>query len=190
MAKKVRAQFTVEAVFVMPIVLFAIVAVIYISFYLYDYCRIQATTDLLLHKAVLNLNHEVDIESGKIFYEDIGKQGIFYQVFGISDTKLNYIGNLLAEKLSRGLLATEIRDIKVSASMSKVAIYVEGEFRIPIKGAADLLFRKRTVIVEAERERHNPANTVRISEVILQSGSKIKGLDKLKENLEKLQQIP
>ena len=190
MSGKVYAKFTIEAVLVMPIVLFTIVFVIYLSFYLYDYCRIQAITDLLLHRAALNLKHEADIAEGDIFYDEIGRQGVFYQAFGISESKLNHMESFLADKLSKGLLATEVTDINVSANMLKVSVCVEGKFLIPIKGVAEMLFKERTVKVEAERELHNPANTVRMSEVVLDLGSKIKDLSEIKENLESLRRLP
>ena len=60
---KAKASFTIEAVFIMPIVLFTVVSIIYISFYLHDYCRMQGITDMVLHKAAMNLKHEADIYS-------------------------------------------------------------------------------------------------------------------------------
>lgn len=183
MEKNVNGMFTIEAVLVMPVVLFTLISVIYMSFFLYDYCRIQGIADLILHKAALNLKHEADIETGKIDYENIGEQDVFYQVFGISDEKINHIKNLLAKQLSSGLLATQITDIEVSAGITKVAIKVEGEFQIPIKGVAKF-FKDRSFKLEAEEKLHNPAKTVRISEVVLKAASQIKGLDKLKEKFE------
>jgi hypothetical protein len=188
--KKIQASFTVEAVMVMPVVLFSIVFIIYLSFYLYDYCRIQGITDLLLHKATLNLKHEADIGSGVIFYEEIGRQGVFYQSLGISDSKIHNIECRLKEKLSKGLLVTKITDVNISADIYNISACVEGEFKIPVKGVANMLFKKRTVKVEAKRELHDPAQIVRISEVVLDLGSKIKGLNELKENLKALQGQP
>jgi len=186
LTKKVHGIFTVEALLVMPIVLFVIVFVIYISFYLYDYCRIQGVAGSLLHKAALNLKHETDIETGKISYEEIGKQAVFYQAFSIPEYKIKSMESLLAKKLSKGLLATEITNIKVSASNFKMTVYVEGIFQIPIKGVANLFANKGIIQVKAERQVHNPANTVRISEVILELGSKVEGLNDLKDILNTL----
>ncbi|CRZ35745.1 TadE-like protein [Herbinix hemicellulosilytica] len=186
MSKTVNGKFTVEAALVMPVVLLAIVSVIFMSFYLYDYCRIQGITDSLLHKAALYLKHESDIENGKIFYEDIEKQGVFYQAFSIPDYKIHSMESLLSKKLSRGLIATEVTDVKVSADSFKVIAYVEGVFQLPIKGIGILPINEKTVRVKAERKIHNPANTVRIYEVILELGSKINGLNKLEDKLKTL----
>lgn len=190
MNKKVHGSFTIEAVFVMPIVLFTVVSVIYLSFFLYDYCRIQGIADTILHKGALNLKHEADFETGNVFYEEIGNQGVFYQLSGISDSKIDMIENLLSAKLSKGLLVTKITNIEVSADILKVVIKIEGKLNIPIKGVAQMFSVDRIFMVEVKGKLHNPANTVRISEVILELGSNIKGLDKLKNKVKTLSQIP
>ena len=110
MKKRVNASFTIEAVFIMPIVIFVIVSIIYISFYLHDYNRMYCVTDRVLHKAVLSVKHESDIETGKLNYDEIKKQGVFYQMLGISDTREEDIEGYLMKKLSDGFFATRITE--------------------------------------------------------------------------------
>jgi hypothetical protein len=42
------------------------------------------------------------------------------------------------------------------------------------------------LVVKAKSAYHYPANFIRVSEVILDTGSKIKGYDKIKETISKL----
>lgn len=184
MSRKVHAMFTIEALLVMPVVLFSVISVIYISFYLYDYCRIQGVSDLLLHKAALNLKHEADIETGEVFYENMEKKRLSYKA--VSDSEKDNMEKLLMAKLSEGLLAAKITDIEISLNFSKIAVSVEGEFRVPIKGVAQMLFFKKVFKVTGERQLHNPADTVRISEVVLKLGSRIKGTDEVRKILESI----
>lgn len=183
MKKKVYGSFTIEALLIMPLVLFTILSIMYLSFYLYDFCKIQGLTDLVLHKAILNLKHEADIETGEVFYQVIGNQGVFYQLSGISHSKKQDIESILSKKLSKGLLATRITDIEVSANLFQLVIRIKGEFQIPIKGLAQIISIDRSFKVEAKAALHNPADAVRISEIILDMGSRIKGLSELKEKI-------
>lgn len=186
MKKKVSASFTIEAVFIMPIVIFIIVTIIYITIYLHDYNRMYCVTDRILHKAILNIKHESDIETGKLNYEEIKKQGVFYQIFGISDEKEEDIENYLMEKLTEGLIATKIDEVDVKGSKLKMTIKVKGKFQIPIKGLSYIFSSKKNLLVEVSANNHNPADTIRISEVVLDTGSKIKGVNELIEKFEAL----
>lgn len=187
MNKRVHGSFTIEAVFVVPIVLFTIVSIIYISFYLHDYNRMRGMTDRTLHRASFYVKHEFDIEKGKIHYEEIKDQGIICQVFDkSSDTNEDEIETYLMKKLSDGLFATRITDIEVKLDKLKTSIKVTGEFQIPIKGLSKVFFSNKALIIDVSASNHNPAEAVRISEVVLDTGSKIKGIDKLKEKIQTL----
>lgn len=180
-----RASFTVEATFVMSIVLFIIVFIIYLSFYLHDYCKIKGYIDSVLHKATLNLKHEADIITGKVNYDEISK-GIVSKIMGRDDSKEGEVEYHLNRLLSNGLLATKVDKINVSRGIFNITIRVEGMFYAPIKGIQRIISGDKAIIVETKAVYHYPADTVRFSEVILDTGSKIKGFDKLKEVIEKL----
>lgn len=185
MNKKIKASFTVEASFVMSIVLFTIIFIIYLSFYLHDYSVMKGITDGVLYKSTLYLKHEADIGTGKVDYDKICK-GIFSQVFGKVDAQECEIENHLSYLLSNRLLVTRISDVSVSKGILNISIRVEGTIHIPIKGVQRIFSGDRALVVEVKAPYHKPANSVRISEVILDTGSKIKGYNKLKETVEKL----
>lgn len=184
--KNTQASFTIEAVFVLPVVLLTIVSIIYISFYLHDYNRMQGIADRVLHKAIFNLKHESDFGTGKVYYEKIKDEGVFYQFVDNSDIKTKEIEIYLISNLSDVLFATRIVNVEVNVSKLKTSIKVEGEFQIPIKGLLQVFSSKRDLIVKVSSSNHNPAESVRISEVILDSGSKIKGAEELKEKIKSL----
>lgn len=185
MDKKTKASFTLEATFVMSIVLFTMVFIIYLSFYLHDYSKVKAITDAVLHKATLNHKHEADIESGKINYDEINK-GILRQMFGTEEKKEKETENYLRSLLSNSLLITKINDIQVSRDLRSISIRVEGSFWLPLRGIQKIFSGHSKLIIETDASYHYPADTVRMSEVLLDTGRKIKGIDKLKEIVEKL----
>lgn len=182
MDKKMKASFTIEAVFIMPIVLYTMVCIIYLSFYLHDYCKIQGITDMVLHKAVMNLKYSADIETGKVNYDEINK-GIFNRIFEKSDLLERDIESYLGKSLSKGLIAISISNIHVSKGLGKISVRVEGRLKIPLKGVQGMISSNGNLIIEAKASNHYPADSIRISEVILDTGSKIKGFEKLKEKL-------
>lgn len=182
---KIKASFTIEAVFIMPIVLFTMVFILYLSFYLHDYCRIRGITDGALHKASMNLKHEADIITGRVNYEEINN-GLISKIFEKPASKEKDIENYINKLLSKGLIATEITDVNASMGILNLSVRVEGSFNIPLKGLQWIISSDNTLLVEAKSSNHNPGDSVRISEVILDTGSKIKGFDKIKESIEKL----
>lgn len=182
---RLKASFTIEAVFIMPIVLFTMVFIIYLSFYLHDYCKIRGITDGVLHKASMNLKHQTDVASGRVNYDEINN-GLLDRIFGNPDSKEMEIENYISRLLSKGLIATEITDINATKGTLNLSIRVEASFKFPLKGLQWIISSDRTMLVEAKSAYHYPADSVRLSEVILDTGSKIKGFDKLKESIGRL----
>lgn len=180
---KVKASFTIEAVIILPIVLFTMVFIIYLSFYLHDYCKIRGITDGVLHKAAINSKHEADIEKGRVNYDEINK-GIFSRMLEGSTIKEKEIEAYTNKLLSRGLIATRITDVNVTMKAMSLTARVEGDFMFPFRGLQWIIPLDKALIIEAKSAYHYPADSVRMSEVILDTGSRIEGLDKIKEGIE------
>jgi len=180
--KMIKASFTIEAVFVMPIVLFTMVSIIFLSFFLHDYCRLQGITDHVLHKAIINLKQEGDIKTGRVNYDLIDKGLIRKSLEGSYDREKE-IEAYLTKILSKGFLTTRVTDVQASVETLKVYIKVEGRFESPIKGLPGVNSLVKPIVIELGGRYHNPSDTVRISEVILDTGSKVKGYDELMDKL-------
>lgn len=182
--KTFKGSITVEAAFVMPIVILSIFALIYLSFYLHDNCLIQGTMDLTLHKAGMTVKHEADISTGEVSYERISDRGVFYLLFGETEQEEKLIQTYLEQELSKGLFITKIYGIKVSVTKAKIKISIETNTKVSLPGLSYLFdpFADRAFV--GEYTIHNPTETIRGMEVILETGSSIKGVDKLKEIVE------
>jgi hypothetical protein len=185
MNKRHNGSFTVEAALILPMVIFIILAIIFLTFYLYDVCSIEDVTDKVLHQAALTLKHEANITTGVVDYPKIRNRGVFYLLTGDTEEEEAAIEAYLWQELGRGLFFAKITDIQVTAGKWKVTVSVKAEFRIPVRGIMDF-FQPDIITYEVVRPVHNPAESIRISEVILNTGAKIKGLDTLKNQLDNI----
>lgn len=180
----VPGSITVEAAFLFPIVIFMIFALIYLAFYLHDMCKIQGVVNGTLHKAGLALKHEVNLETGGIRYEDMNERGVFYLITGRAKQEEKDINYHILSKLSGGLLYTKI--ITVSSEIGQLSLSISVKTKttvnLPIFGV--LFGDYSATVIEGSYPLHNPEETLRACEVILDTGSQIKGVEQLKNKLQ------
>lgn len=186
-AKKSNAgSITVEAAFVIPIVLLTVFALIYLSFYLHDICRIQSVMDLAMHKAGFAVKHEADIDTGETDYEKIGDRGIFYQLTGSTGDEEKQLRDYVNQQLVSGLFLVKISKVSVDLGKRKIKLSINTDTQVTMPGLKNLFKPYTSTVISGSYSVHNPAETIRCTEVILETGSKIKGVDKLKEKFEKI----
>lgn len=180
-----EGSLTVEAAFLMPFILFTIFSLIYVAFYLHDVSKIQGIIDDSLKRASLSFKHDADFETGEVNYDNINNRGVFYQI--VSDTKQEEetIQNYLQKRLSKGLYLSKITSVNAIVEKRTITITIGIKVWLSMKGVNDLFqpVSNRNMIGSATV--HNPAETIRITEIILETGDKLKGMDALKEKLNK-----
>lgn len=179
---------TVEAAFVMPIIIYAIFALIYLAFYLHDYCRLQGIVDKTFLKAETIMRHETNPNTGEICYEQINDRGIFYSIMGGTEEK-ETIQGYIKQALSQGLFLSKVTDIQTKVEDSTITILVTAEIKVTLPGVKQLFRNFSHMSIEEEYKIHNPAEALRRYEVILTTGSEIKGADQLKEKLKNILNI-
>lgn len=186
MKKNESGIITVEAALIMPMIVFILFALMYLSFYLHDKCRVQGIVDQILHKAELTVKHEADYSTGEIYYENISNRGVFYLPFGNTTMDEDNIRRYLQMKLESGLFLVKVTDIQVDVGKFNITISVKANLPISLPGVTNIWNANPDMIVEGKSQIHNPAETIRLSEVILDTGAKIKGVEALKEKLENI----
>lgn len=175
--EKCNGYFTVEAALVMPIVLFVIYALFYLSFYLHDICRIQNVADMVLSKAAFSIKHIAEINNGKVDYENINDRGVLYLLLGDTSKIEEDIKKHLSQELEDGLICSQIKEIKTKVSKFSIRIEVTSDFILPLKGVYRYFRPDKDNTLLVSCPIHNPAETVRAGEVLLESGKKIKGVE-------------
>lgn len=190
--KKVRSQntvqgsITVEASFVLPLVILIIFALIYLSFCLYDICKIQGVVDGTLHKSGLTYKHEASLETGEIRYEAVNSRGVFYALTGDTDQLEKAMNYHILSQLSGGLLLFRVSDVNSEVGKLSLSASVRSKATITLPVFGKLFDHYLIRETTGSYPIHNPAETLRICETVLQTGSEIKGMDQLKNSLQKL----
>lgn len=183
-AKTCKASITVEATFVMPIIILTVFALLYLSLYLHDLCRIQGTVDVALHRASLIMKHESNLETTEIDYEHIKDEGIFDLRQKNSMDEVKELQAYLRMRLSTGLFLTKIADIEATMKSSKLTLSVRTDTQISIPWVRELMSSNSHSVISEDYPIHDPAETIRVSEVVLDTASQIKGVDELKNKIE------
>jgi hypothetical protein len=139
--------------------------------------------DKTLHKAAISLKQEADLETGAIDYESIGERGVFTQLLGNRSDAEKELRKYLQQELSKGLFLSKITGIQATVHKTKLEISVESDNVIRIPWVKKF-FTSFTHTIIAEYPIHDPAETIRICEVILDTASQVKGVDELKDKIE------
>ncbi len=179
-----NGSITVEAAFVMPVVLLAVFALIYLTLQLHDTCRIQGVLDKTLHLAGISYKHKAELASGKVNYIWIRDRGVFYGLLGDRSAEEGELTTYLQQELSRGLFLSRITGLETEAGRAKLRIRIEAETPISLPWVASFFAGFSTTVISGEYPVHNPAETIRLCEIVLDTGSQIKGVEQLKSKLE------
>lgn len=180
-----QANITIEAAFVFPVIIYLIFALIYLAFYLHDRCVIQGTADKVLYSAAVAMKHDAEITTGAIDYERIKDQ----RILGVFDRRPEEqqikIKGCLQQELVKKLFLLRLSSVEVKADMYRITVNIGAVTKVKLPLFGRLFDRYSYTRIEQSSSVHNPAETIRMAEVILDTGSEIKGVNELKEAVEK-----
>lgn len=183
---RASGSITVEASYLFPIVIFTIVSFLYLGFFLHDRSILRAITDEAVHKATVMFKQEVSLQTGEIKYERIGDRDIFHSIFGNRLKEEKDLNQYLSERFKGKLLLYRINSMDAVVTNTNITVKVEAKAKVEFPFLRRLMGSFQSIVIVEEGSHHNPAEMVRLSEVILETGSNIKGYNKLKESLENL----
>lgn len=169
----------------MPIVLLAIFTILYLAFYLHDMCRVQGIVDETLHRAGLSMKNDTDLTTVGVDYESIKDRSVYGLLRGDRIEIEQKLNSYLQLRLAKGLFLFNITDSRAEVDMTKLTISVQTESRIKIPWTAQFFREYSRRVISGEYPIHDPAQTIRVCEVILDTAAKVKGVDELKNTIEK-----
>ncbi len=181
--KALKGSITVEAAFVIPAIFCTIFTLIYLAFYLHDKSKMQSIIDEALYKAGLSIKYEADINCAEIKIEQLMEKSIFSVITGYGEEEEIEIKEYLEDKLSKRFFLLKVSSIEVIVRRTNISIEVgaKAENMLPL---LNYLLQPITHLnINNSFSIHDPAETIRGVEVILETGDKIKGVHKLFEFL-------
>lgn len=184
---EVTASFTVEAAMVMPIVLFVVIALIYMSFYLHDFCVIRTVSDQM----VSELCHVKEGGAGRNVAVT-GAESFLSQNFSIlglqlSEEKKNMIYNTMESSLKGKLFLLSYKSCEVSIAFQKVTLQVYAKGGISSRLVQRLL-PPLNIHITSYGTVHQPAVSVRAEKLIFDEFEKTKVFDRIQSLLNKVRE--
>lgn len=184
-----KGSITVEAVFIIPIVIFVILALCYMTFYMRDKVKIEKLLNQTAEKSSLFIKRQRDFATEEIQYENINSRSLFYIIKNLSKEKI-YIEEYLKEQLKQNLLLGELEYLEIEITSMRVQIKTYISIHIGIF-YIQKYFTKTGLLLcqEAQVQVYRPEEFVRAYTTINESLSQSNGYRKIKEYLEKIQGI-
>ncbi len=188
MKKITNASYTVEAVLIMNITIFIIVAIIYMGFYLYDYNRIWANTDIIIQKSNELIRKEADIISGKINYNFLNNRLIYWRFLEVSYNLKHVINDFAIDEIGKGLFITKVNSVLSEVSNKKITIKIAAHSQIPFMEVKKLFLSDYSIatVIEIEKNIYDPTEFIRNYDAVKKMAGNIDGIDKNLRGLQKL----
>lgn len=179
--KREDGYFTIEAVFVIPVVFFVLLGIIYFTIYLTEQCKVQAVINQMATQQCLCIKEGNDMgESGN--YGAVLGKGIFYYLKEPGDA--GTFEQLVKENIEPHLTLGSVQGVTSRISYQEVEIKVIIKVNIGISRVKEfftgtpLQYQLKTKVPV-----HNSAEFVRGMTVIGDTFCSIKGMDGIKERI-------
>lgn len=183
-------SYTVEAALIMPIIIFIILAIFYMTFYMHDLVRINQILDRAAKKENGIIKHIADYETGTIKYEKINERGVFYLLLSSFENETSILTDSLEEELKRGLFITKIEEVEAKVDGKKIKIIIKFSRNISLFGVRKFFQTiNRGTKIEEEYLVYHPTEFIRAYEALNSTMDELEGYKKIKEKLKKLLKI-
>lgn len=186
MKKKYGASITVEAAFVVPVIIYTIFALMYFSFYLHDIITVESKVNKWVYRTACNIKHPVDLINDDIIYESINDPGVFYYLKGDLDIEAEDLRMLLQEELSKDLFILTVKEINTEINPFVVRVKVLTQLNISLNPVKSILGKEMVKTFETSQDVHNPSEFIRICNAITETIDTKNSLDQLNEKLTEL----
>lgn len=180
-----KGSMTVEAVFLIPIIIFVIFALMYMTLYFYDQVLIDTTSRRAALEQEQKIRHTTDEKTGMIQFEKVSVKGL-ENLLQNYDTEEEIITNKL-KKINKNMFQGAVKNTKVSIRTGDIEISEDSEILSLTKAVGSYLPKSsRSNRHYVKLAVHNPEEFVRgytaLEEIAEQTGQG----GKIKQTLKKL----
>ena len=185
--KELTASFTVEAAMVMPIVLFVVIALLYMSFYLHDLCVIRSISDQMVselcHIKESGVGRSVK-ESGTESWvsENLSMLGVH-----LSDEDKSLIYSIMEDSLKGKLFLFSYEGCGVNVSFQRVTLQVETKISL-LSGTVQGFLPSSEIRTVSYGTVHQPSVSVRAEKLVFSEFERTKVFDNIQSLLSKVRE--
>ena len=178
--KSVSGSYTVEASFLMPIIIFLIMGILSFAQSQYEVCKLQGFMNEAIIRYSNLLSQHYDLE--EIKYEAIITENLFDILGPVSNEKKKLFEHYMYKNFPKDTRIVKIQKVNVVATRKDIhmEIIYHTNLMLPM---SELIFQGNKVLTAYGRV-HRPSDYVRVVSVILKETKKIKYYDELKEQLD------
>lgn len=168
-----QASITVEAVFLIPILLFVIFSFMYVSLYCYDQILIDTTSQTAALEQEQKIRHTIDNKTGMIQYDEVSVKGL-ENLLHHYDAEEIFITNQLKE-INKNLFQGKMKNKIVKIDTGNIEIQITSEISSLTKAVGNYLSKNnRSSGHNVKMTVHNPEEFVRgytaLEEIAEQTG--------------------
>lgn len=182
--RSVAGSYTVEAAFLMPIVLFIVFGILSFARYQYEVCKLQGFINEAIIQYSNMLSQHYDLENNKILYEDQINENIFEFFGSIPNEKKEALKVYLNRSFPKEAQMVTLHKVDVTATRKDIHIKIIYEINIPIP-MASLFFQDKKRMIESYGKVQESPDYVRVVSVILQEIKKTNIYDEVKDSVSK-----
>ncbi len=181
--KNLQGSFSVEAVFVMPVILTVIYCLMYMALILHDRVVLQSVVEEALVRCNQLCHQPSDVLTSEIHYGELLNVSLLGESEEKHQEELQYFIN---QELTEKLYISDIRSINIDLQDDSCSITIEADSRISLPLVGQMLAGNKSIVVIEQRDYHNPEQFARLAENILGTAKQIKGADKITGFLHKV----
>ncbi len=168
---KKEASITVEAAFVIPIVLFVIFALVYLTFYLHDRVRTEEIVEKALGKGAILITQRATIEGTAYDYENINQSGNWGYFKASYDEQEKTISKYLEEESQQGFFLLDAQQITCETNGFSVTVKVKMKGKISINPVKNFWKNTPEFVLERSVPLHNPEEVLRQNKKLLEGAN-------------------
>lgn len=163
--RSLKGSFTVEAAFVMPIVIFFLLLLIYVGFFFHDRCTIQAVVDGVVADLCRVRESGTQMEELLSKEDWYGKGWFGSLLYSLDSEAKQKISENLYEQCEGKLFFLKIQESEINVAIHTVNVTVTATPVYPLSFIQSVLQVKEVHIL-SEGKIHDPAKTVRYGKII------------------------
>lgn len=162
--KQEEASVTVEASFIIPIVIFVVIGLIYFTFYLHDKVRLEEVLEKALGQGNFIVTNRSQINGVSFSYDVINEDGNWGYFINSYEDKESKLLAYLNEELEKKFFFLKKQSVSCEINSFSVHIEISMKGKISINPLHRLWKQKNQIMLEQKRTFHNPEEILRVYE--------------------------